>query len=182
MVDAARQWTVLKLASMLLGEGIEKAAWSRHRSGAGARRPEFPDIDPRVPSSACPSGRGDDSANLWQSAAAARRSVCPCMSDGTVDQLHLALRIAYLADYCGRQRTRPVHLFGRTTSLPGPSTMPRTAAAIEALGASSELFQPIVFTHHTSVVEAARKVFGERADILALLDRFRLEWLVSNLT
>ncbi|MGY6710169.1 MAG: AAA family ATPase [Rhizobiaceae bacterium] len=164
MVDAVRQWTVLKLASLLLGEAIEKqrdaaADPALDRAGTYFRTltsGAFIRLSKRFAE--------DDTAELVAIREGGEEIRLTGMSDGTVDQLHLALRLAYLADYCGSNEPVPFiadDLFQTFDDA-------RTAAAIEALGASSDLFQPIVFTHHTSVADAARSVFGERADILSL--------------
>lgn len=164
MVAAARHWTVLKLASLLLGEALEQQRQANadptlERAGgifgmltAGA----FVALSKRFDES--------DAAELValrENGAEVRLSG---MSDGTVDQLHLALRLAYLADYCRSNEPVPFvadDLFQTFDDA-------RTAAALRALGESSEIFQPIVFTHHGSVAEAAREVWGDRADILLL--------------
>ncbi|MBL6432610.1 MAG: hypothetical protein HPM95_22045, partial [Alphaproteobacteria bacterium] len=42
----------------------------------------------------------------------------------------------------------------------------RTAAGIDALAELSQTVQPILFTHHLSVVDIARKTLGEGLDLL----------------
>lgn len=164
MVEAAREWVVLKLASLLLGEAMERqreasADPTLQRAGrifGALTSGGFAGLAKRFDE--------QDAAELValrENGAEVRLSG---MSDGTVDQLHLALRLAYLADYCAANEPVPFiadDLFQTFDDA-------RTAAALEAMGASSALFQPIVFTHHRSVVEAARNVLGERADILFL--------------
>jgi len=164
MVEAARQWTVLKLASLLLGEAIEKqrdAATDPTLERAGIN---FQTLTSGAFVRLSKRFGEDDAAELVAIRASGEEIRLAGMSDGTVDQLHMALRLAYLADYCSSNE--PVPFIADDVFQTFDDA--RTAAAIETLGASSELFQPIVFTHHTSVVEAARTVFGERADILRL--------------
>lgn len=164
LVDAARQWTVLKLASLLLGEAIERqrdAATDPALERAGVN---FQTLTSGAFVRLSKRFGEDDSAELVAIRGSGEEIRLSGMSDGTVDQLHLALRLAYLADYCGSNEPVPFiadDLFQTFDDA-------RTAAAIEVLGASCELFQPIVFSHHTGVVDAARRVFGERADILTL--------------
>ena len=164
MVDVARQWTVLKLASLLLGAAIDRqreanADPALERAGRIFRAltsGSFVGLSKRFDE--------QDAAELVALRDNGAEVPLSGMSDGTVDQLHLALRVAYLADYCSSNEPVPFiadDLFQTFDDA-------RTAAALEALGAWNEHFQPIVFTHHRSVVEAARGVFGERADILSL--------------
>ena len=164
MVDAAREWTVLKLASLLLGEAVDR----QRQANADPMLEHAGRIFRALTSGSFIglSRRYDeqDAAELVALRENGAEVRLAGMSDGTVDQLHLALRLAYLADYCTGNEPVPFiadDLFQTFDDA-------RTAAALEAMGASSALFQPIVFTHHRSVVEAAQGVFGERADILLL--------------
>ena len=164
MVDAAREWTVLKLASLLLGEAIDRQRQANADPMLEHARRIF-----RALTSGSFIGLSrrydeQDAAELVALRENGAEVRLAGMSDGTVDQLHLALRLAYLADYCASNEPVPFiadDLFQTFDDA-------RTAAALEAMGASSALFQPIVFTHHRSVVEAAQGVFGERADIVSL--------------
>ena len=86
------------------------------------------------------------------------------MSEGTRDQLYMALRLAFLEDYAERNEPAPFigddifHTFDDE----------RTAAGILTLSKASERYQPILFTHHRSVVRIARDVLGDGVDLLEL--------------
>jgi uncharacterized protein YhaN len=86
------------------------------------------------------------------------------LSDGTRDQLYLALRLAFLEDYgC---RNEPAPFIGDDIFLAFDDE--RTAAGLKALADLSECFQSMLFTHHRSVVDAARDVLGADADIVEI--------------
>ncbi len=81
------------------------------------------------------------------------------MSEGTRDQLYLSLRLAYIEDYAERtDRCR-----SSATTFSRPSTMSGRASGLKAFASTSGVFQPIVFTHHLSVVAIARRGPWRRA-------------------
>ena len=86
------------------------------------------------------------------------------MSEGTRDQLYLALRLAYLEDYAGR--TEPVPFIGDDIFQTFDDE--RTHAGVQALASAAGLFQPILFTHHLSVVAIARRALGDDLDYVEL--------------
>ncbi|MCJ8518890.1 uncharacterized protein YhaN [Pseudorhizobium tarimense] len=86
------------------------------------------------------------------------------LSEGTGDQLYLALRLAFLEDYCRRNEPAPLVLDDIFQTFDDE----RTAAGLRTLAAASETHQTLLFTHQRSVVEAARQELGESADIVQL--------------
>ena len=86
------------------------------------------------------------------------------MSEGTRDQLYLALRLAYVEDYATRNEPPPFLADDLFTSFDDA----RTANGLKALARIGEHVQVILFTHHLAVVDAARRELGEGADILHL--------------
>lgn len=86
------------------------------------------------------------------------------LSEGTRDQLYLALRLAYVEDYA--TRAEPPPFLG--DDIFASSDDERTLFGLKALAAISGTVQPILFTHHAAVVETARREFGAAADIIEL--------------
>jgi uncharacterized protein YhaN len=86
------------------------------------------------------------------------------MSEGTRDQLYLALRLAYLEE-CA-DRTEPIPFIGDdpVTSFDDK----RTTQGLKALAATGTHIQPILFTHHHHVVELAGAELGNIVDIISL--------------
>ncbi|MDP2827447.1 MAG: hypothetical protein Q8O37_02450, partial [Sulfuricellaceae bacterium] len=87
------------------------------------------------------------------------------MSEGTRDQLYLALRLAALE----------LHL-EQTVSLPFIADDlfinyddGRAKAGLEALGRLSEMTQVIFLTHHEHLVPVAQSVFGENLNVVSLV-------------
>jgi uncharacterized protein YhaN len=74
------------------------------------------------------------------------------MSDGTLDQLYLALRIASLEHYFAAHEPAPFIVDDILLNFDDE----RAAAALEALNAVSEKTQVILFTHHHRLVELAQ--------------------------
>jgi uncharacterized protein YhaN len=86
------------------------------------------------------------------------------MSEGTVDQLHLAPRLAYLQDYASR--TEPVPFIG--DDLFATLDDERAGYGLETVTSYSVAVQAILFTHHFQIVEIARKRLGRKVDVLDL--------------
>jgi hypothetical protein len=163
--DAARRHAVLKIASGLLAAGLAAQRGSRQdplfdRAGAlfagltggafSGLTQEFDDADtPRV-------------AGLRAGGGAPIRIAA--MSEGTRDQLYLALRLAYIEDY-GRH-AEPAPFVG--DDLFATFDDARTAHGLRALAAIGGGVQPILFTHHEHVAAIARRDLGAAVDIIAL--------------
>ena len=75
------------------------------------------------------------------------------MSDGTADQLYLALRLAGLRDYL--ERNEPIPFIVDDILIKFDDD--RAVAALQALGRLSKQTQVIFFTHHRHLLELARK-------------------------
>ena len=75
------------------------------------------------------------------------------MSDGTADQLYLALRLAGLQDYL--ERNEPIPFIVDDILIKFDDN--RSVAALRALERLSEQTQIIFFTHHQHLLELARK-------------------------
>ncbi|WP_164527814.1 YhaN family protein [Georhizobium profundi] len=164
LVQVARQWAVLKFGSLLLGAAMERqrAAQSNpmlQRAGALF--------------SAITEGRFDGlrqqfDENDRPTVVAVRSNAdfvgASGMSDGTRDQLYLALRLSYLEDYAERNEPAPFIADDIFQTFDDE----RTLATLKVLGETSERIQPIVFTHHGHVVELARAALGSALDVVEL--------------
>lgn len=92
-------------------------------------------------------------------------TVCvPAMSEGTRDQLYLALRLAYLEQYADRSGTLPFIGDDLLTSFDEL----RTRRGLETLASTGNHIQPILFTHHRHVVELATEALGSSVDVVEL--------------
>ena len=160
----ARQWAVLRFAGLMLSTAI-----GRHRAGqqdplltrAGAL---FSTL-----TGGAFSGLGQDYGEADEPRIVGRRAgggAVPVegLSEGTRDQLYLALRLAYLQDYAARAEPAPFvgdDLFSTFDDA-------RTAHGLEALAAIGATIQPILFTHHRHVADLAASRLDEGVDIIAL--------------
>lgn len=164
IVDIARHWAVLKLASTLLG-----AAMDRHRQTqsdpllrrAGAL---FATLTGGSFTGLAQVFGEDDQPELKGERASGERVSIGGMSDGTVDQLYLALRMAYLEDYA--TRNEPAPFIGDDIFQTFDDG--RTAAGLVALAQMADSIQPILFTHEQSVVEIARASLRQDLDLIEL--------------
>ena len=86
------------------------------------------------------------------------------MSDGTTDQLYLALRIAALAQYL--ESAQPLPFVADDLFINFDDD--RAAAGFRALGRLAQKCQVIFFTHHAHLVEVARSALGDRASVIEL--------------
>lgn len=87
------------------------------------------------------------------------------MSDGTCDQLYLALRLAALEEYAGRAEPIPFIADDLLVNFDDQ----RSYAALEVLGEFSNSIQVIFFTHHPHLIEIASQCLGK--------DRFSVQTL-----
>ncbi|MDB5649617.1 MAG: hypothetical protein JWL62_1137 [Hyphomicrobiales bacterium] len=162
MVEAARDWAVLSIGAAMIGTAISRQRLGRQepmmaRAGelfalltGGAFRALGQSYD-EVPV-------------LTGSRADGKEIEVTGMSEGTRDQLYLALRLAYVEDYASRAEPPPFigdDLFSSFDDA-------RTANGLRALAAIGETVQPILFTHHAFLVETAKRELGASVDVVIL--------------
>jgi uncharacterized protein YhaN len=164
ILETAREYLVHKLGSLLIG-----AALARHRAQnqsplmtragilfnaltAGA----FIGLEQAI--------GDDDVPRLIARRASGTTLTTGEMSEGTVDQLYLALRLAYLQDYASRAGAVPFigdDLFATFDD-------ERAGHGLETLASFGLAVQPILFTHHSHIVELAQRRLGSKVDVVDL--------------
>jgi uncharacterized protein YhaN len=89
----------------------------------------------------------------------------PGLSEGTRDQLYLALRLAYVEDYARRAEAAPFLADDLFASFDDR----RTGFGLRVLAEIGAHVQPILFTHHAHVVDLARQCVAEQSlDVIEL--------------
>jgi uncharacterized protein YhaN len=164
LVESGRRWAVLRAASLLLGKALEQHSAARRDPLMTRAGEVFATLTGGAFSELVQSFDDKDQLRL-----VARRSnggLVPIkgLSDGECDQLYLALRLAYIEDYASRAEAPP---FIGDDIFPSFDD-PRTTRGLEALAAIADRVQPILFTHHLHVVEAARSRLGDAVDIIRI--------------
>ena len=164
LVQAARDWAVHKIAALMVGTAI-----NRQRSGQQEpvliRAGEL--FGPMTAGSYLGLGQSFDEDDRPHIAGLRRDGSevgIAGMSEGTRDQLYLALRLAWLEDYASRAEPPPFlgdDLFASFDD-------ERTAHGLKALAAIGQKVQPVLFTHHRFVVDIARRELGDAVDIVEL--------------
>ena len=162
--DLARQWVVLKLAAGLLAHSMDRYR-ERHadpvmqRAGAhfsvltGGRFSRLvQDYDEK------------DELHLLAERAGGEKVPLDGLSEGTGDQLFLALRLAFLEDYASRNEPAPLIVDDIFQTFDDE----RTVSGLKALAATSGTFQTILFTHQKSVVDLARQELAAGVDVIML--------------
>ncbi len=89
------------------------------------------------------------------------------MSDGTADQLFLALRIAALEEYISHGRSFPFVADDLFVNFDDE----RTAAGLRVLHELSKKCQVLVFTHHQHLIDLASNVLPDTPSIVQLTNR-----------
>ncbi|SCY65288.1 ATP-binding protein [Microvirga guangxiensis] len=162
--ETAREYLIHKLGSLLIG-----AALARHRAQNQSPLMTRAGILFNALTGGAFTGLeqaiGDDDApRLIARRASGTTLATSEMSEGTVDQLYLALRLAYLQDYASRAEAVPFigdDLFATFDD-------ERAGHGLETLASFGLVVQPILFTHHSHIVEIARSRLGAKVDILDL--------------
>ncbi|MCF6369993.1 ATP-binding protein [Rhizobium halophilum] len=162
--DLARRWVVLKLAASLLSSSMEsyrerqadpvmKRAGELFSNLTGGRFTRLLQVyDER------------DELQLAVERQTGEQVPLPGLSEGTGDQLYLALRLAFLEDYCRRNEPAPLVLDDIFQTFDDE----RTAAGLRTLAAAGETHQTLLFTHQMSVVETAKRELGDGVDVVRL--------------
>ncbi len=160
----AREWLVLKLASSLLASSMETYR-ERQADPVMRRAGEL--------FSVLTGGRFarlvqlyDDKDELQLQAEREGGEKVPLdgLSEGTGDQLYLALRLAFLEDYSARNEPAPLVVDDIFQTFDDD----RTASGLKALSGTTDRFQTILFTHEMSVVEIATREIGADLDLIRL--------------
>jgi uncharacterized protein YhaN len=94
-----------------------------------------------------------------------RRVAVTGMSDGTVDQLYLALRIAAIEDYIDHAQPMPFIADDLFINFDDK----RAAAGFRVLNELAKKTQVLFFTHHKHLLDVAREVLGTSVVTVTLL-------------
>jgi uncharacterized protein YhaN len=177
MANLTRDWLVLKLAATLVAK-----ATARHRAGhhvplveragnlfatltGGSFSGLITEDDDKGRERLV--GRRPDGSTVEigrSGGGVADEGLSGGMSEGTLDQLYLAMRLAHLEDFA--RSSEPAPFIGDDVFITFDDS--RTGLGLEALAETSSLIQPIIFTHHARVAEIARSRLGDAADIIEL--------------
>lgn len=164
LLDDARRWAVLRLASLLVEAGLERSR-ERGKDPLLARAGALFSMLTLGRYSGLDEAFGeDDSLRLRARRADGATLDLDGLSEGARDQLYLALRLAFLEDFAGRSEAPPLVCDDIFASFDES----RVAAGLRALADAGGLLQPIVFTHHAHVVEIAGSALAADAQILRL--------------
>ena len=159
----AREWVVLKLAGRLLDGALERYRESRSDPILAAAGRHFRTLT-RNGFEGLSQAYGEHDALVLSAVRAGGEEIrVEGLSDGTRDQLYLALRLAFLEDYASRNEPAPLIVDDIFQTFDDA----RSAAGLNAL-AGLEGLQTILFTHESSMVEIARGELGDAADIITL--------------
>lgn len=180
--DTARRWLVLRTAYLLIGAAVERQRAERQdpvlaRAGSLFRTltgGSFVDLRPVYgeDDEAQLAGCRADGALVPTSSRAGRPDRAgprglndrSPMSEGTLDQLYLALRLSMLEDFATRSEPPPFLADDLFASFDDQ----RTEQGLDVLAEVGANIQPILFTHHRHVADIARRRLGAAVDIVEL--------------
>jgi len=162
--ELARRWVVLKLAAGLLASSME--AYRERQADPVMQRAGqvFADLTGGRFARLVQVYDEKDELQLAVERRTGEQVRLDGLSEGTGDQLYMALRLAFLEDYCSRNEPAPLILDDIFQTFDDE----RTAAGIRTLAAAGEKFQTVLFTHQMSLVEAARRELGDGLDLVQL--------------
>ncbi|NTG48909.1 AAA family ATPase [Agrobacterium rhizogenes] len=162
--DLARQWVVLKLAAQMLASSME-AYREQQADPVITRAGELFSLLTGHGFTRLVEEHDDaDTLQLLAERSGGERVPLAGLSEGTGDQLYLALRLAFLEDYSARNEPAPLIVDDIFQTFDDE----RASAGLKALAGTAERFQTILFTHEMSVVEIAKREIGGGLDLIRL--------------
>lgn len=162
--DLARRWVVLKLAGSLLAHSMETYRQQQADPVMTRAGDVFSELTQGRFARLLQVYDDNDDLQLAVERRTGEQVPLSGLSEGTGDQLYLALRLAFLEDYCRRNEPAPLVLDDIFQTFDDE----RTAAGLRTLAASSGAFQSILFTHQTSLMDAAQRELGDDLDLVRL--------------
>ncbi|PZM16850.1 ATP-binding protein [Rhizobium tubonense] len=162
--DLARQWVVLKLAAHMLNASMESYREQQADPVMTRAGELFSLLTGNRFARLVQDYGGDDELQLLAERTGGERVPLDGLSEGTGDQLYLALRLAFLEDYSARNEPPPLVVDDIFQTFDDD----RTASGLRALAGTADRFQTILFTHETSVVEIAKQEIGAGLDLIRL--------------
>ncbi|WFU10151.1 AAA family ATPase [Rhizobium sp. CB3090] len=162
--DLARQWVVLKLAARMLASSME--AYREQQADPVIKRAGdlFSLLTGQRFARLVEEHDERDALQLLAERSGGERVPLDGLSEGTGDQLYLALRLAFLEDYSFRNEPAPLIVDDIFQTFDDD----RVSAGLKALVGTAERFQTILFTHEMSLVEIAKRDIGKDLDLIQL--------------
>ncbi len=164
MQEAARSWLVLRLAGAMLEDALERHRATRQDPLMERASALFAALTGRTFSGIVQSYGEDGVEALFGRRANGEEVAIAGLSEGTRDQLYLALRLAYVEDYAARAEPAPFIADDLFTSFDDA----RTAHGLRALADVGTSAQCVLFTHHRHVAEIARAEIGGELDLIEI--------------
>jgi uncharacterized protein YhaN len=172
MQDAARSWLVLRLAGAMLADALERHRATRQDPLMARASGLFAALTGGAFSGIVQSYGEDGVEALFGKRAngeevpvgGLKETQRGGLSEGTRDQLYLALRLAYVEDYAARAEPTPFIADDLFTSFDDA----RTAHGLRVLADVGGTAQCVLFTHHRHVAEIARAELGAELDLIEI--------------
>lgn len=164
LLAATREWLILRFSALLIAHAIEKSRASQHSPLIKRAGELFSTITGGAFIGIGQDFGEDDAPRLVGNRSPNENVTVSGLSEGSRDQLFLALRLAYLEDFAKNADPAPFIGDDLFTSFDED----RTANGLSALAAIGDRIQPILFTHHRHVVEIARAKMGEAVDVIEM--------------
>lgn len=165
MAEAAERYLRLKTAARLLQWSMERFRQTRQGPMLARASEIFQALTLGSFSRLLVDADSHDSPRLMSIRADGGRPVeVPGLSEGTRDQLYLALRLAALDQQASQGSRMPLIADDLFINFDDR----RTAAGLQVLGDVSRRMQVILLTHHNHLVPLARQVLGDGLNVIEL--------------
>jgi uncharacterized protein YhaN len=164
LTEAARDYAVLKVASLLISTALERRRSSNQDPLMARAGLHFTTLTGGAFDGLVQEFDDDQTPHLAGRRPSGKTISVGDMSEGARDQLYLALRLAYLEEYAAKSPPAPFvgdDLFASFDE-------ERVGYGLETLAAIGSTVQPILFTHHRHVAEIARQRLGAAVDIIEI--------------